>query len=139
MIFPKKAIYFRLIGNSGGRHDRQIRKRRKRHPSVGDVGSHRRRRNARRQKIVVNAGQKLSLQKHDFRNEHWIIAQGTAEVTLGEKVFEAKTDTAIYIPVGTKHRVRNPETKPLVFIEVQTGETLDENDITRYEDDYGRV
>lgn len=90
-------------------------------------------------RIVVDAGQKLSLQSHDHRNEHWVVARGTAEITLGEKVFAAPADTAVFIPVKTKHRVRNPGTEPLVFIEVQTGETLDENDITRYEDDYGRV
>ena len=90
-------------------------------------------------KIVVMPGQKLSLQLHHHRDEHWIIAEGTAEITLGDRVFVAPTNTPIFIQVGQKHRVANTTDKPVVFIEVQTGDTLDENDIVRLEDSYGRV
>ena len=90
-------------------------------------------------KIVVMPGQQLSLQIHHHRDEHWIIAEGTAEVTLDQKVFQAPSNTPIFIKVGQKHRVANRTDKPVIFIEVQTGETLDENDIVRLEDNYGRV
>jgi len=90
-------------------------------------------------KIVVMPGQKLSLQLHHYRDEHWIIAEGTAEVVLDDKTFTAPSNTPIFIKVGQKHRIANTTDKPVVFIEVQTGDTLDENDIVRLEDSYGRV
>lgn len=90
-------------------------------------------------KITVMPDKILSLQMHYHRTEHWIIVDGEAEVTLGEKVFTAPTDTAIRIEKEQKHRIANKTDKPMVFIEVQTGDTLDENDIIRFEDNYGRV
>jgi len=90
-------------------------------------------------KIVVNPGGQLSLQLHHHRDEHWIIAEGVAEVTVGEKVFSAPANTPVFIPVEAKHRIANRTENPVVFIEVQTGETLDENDIVRLEDKYGRA
>lgn len=89
-------------------------------------------------KIVVHPHQKLSLQKHNYRSEHWIIAQGTGHVTLGDKTFDAPQDTALYIPVQAIHRMENQTEDIVIFIEVQTGKTLDENDIIRLEDSYGR-
>ena len=90
-------------------------------------------------RIVVMPNQKLSLQLHHHRDEHWIIAEGTAEVTLDDRIFSAPANTPIFIKVGQKHRIANTTQKPVVFIEVQTGDTLDENDIVRLEDSYGRV
>ena len=90
-------------------------------------------------KIVVIPGGELSLQLHHHRDEHWIIAEGTAEVTLGDKIFSAPANTPIFIKVGEKHRIANRTQNQVVFIEVQTGDTLDENDIVRLEDKYGRV
>lgn len=90
-------------------------------------------------KITVTPGAKLSLQSHNFRAEHWIIVKGQAIVTLGEDKLIKKQNEAIYIPERTKHRIQNNTTDILEFIEVQTGENLDENDIIRYEDSYGRV
>lgn len=90
-------------------------------------------------KICVWPGKILSLQMHHHRAEHWIIADGTAEVTLGDKVFTAVSDTAVYIEKEQKHRIANKTDVPMTFIEVQTGETLDESDIVRFEDSYGRV
>ncbi len=90
-------------------------------------------------RIRVMPGKKLSLQLHRYRDEHWIIAQGVARVTLGERVFDAPANTPVFIPVKTKHRVENTTTEPVIFVEVQTGEHLDESDIVRFEDDYGRV
>jgi mannose-1-phosphate guanylyltransferase/mannose-6-phosphate isomerase len=88
--------------------------------------------------IVVNPGQKLSLQKHHHRAEHWIVVQGTAEVTCEDKVFMLREDESTYIPLGHKHRLANPGRIPLELIEVQSGTYLGEDDIVRYEDDYGR-
>ena len=90
-------------------------------------------------KITVDSGRVLSLQSHEHRDEHWIIVQGTAEVRIAEDTFTAKAGTPFFIPAKTKHRIANAGKDPMVFIEVQTGETLDESDITRYEDAYGRV
>ena len=90
-------------------------------------------------KICVNPHSQLSLQLHHHRSEHWIIASGEAVVTLGEQKINAKADSAIYIPFETKHRIQNDTDSILIFIEVQTGDLLDENDIVRFEDVYGRV
>ncbi len=90
-------------------------------------------------KIDVNPNGKLSLQSHDYRTEHWIIVNGKATITLDDKIIEKSPDEEIYIPLKAKHRIENKENKPLTFIEIQIGETLDENDIKRYEDIYGRT
>ncbi len=90
-------------------------------------------------KICVTPHNILSLQLHHFRAEHWIIVEGEAIVTLGDEKMLKKTNESVYIPSETKHRIQNNSNKLLVFIEIQTGETLDENDIVRFEDNYGRV
>ncbi len=90
-------------------------------------------------RITVNPQGILSLQLHHFRSEHWIIVNGTATVTLGEDVIEKSAGEAVYIEKETKHRICNKTALPLTFIEIQCGENLDENDIIRYEDIYGRV
>ena len=90
-------------------------------------------------KITVNPGCQLSLQSHNFRAEHWIIVQGEAVVTLGDEKFVKKANDAIYIPVETKHRIQNETSENVVFIEVQAGDSLDENDIVRFDDIYGRA
>ena len=89
--------------------------------------------------IMVNSGGILSLQLHHFRSEHWIIVKGTARITLGNLDLEKKAGENIFIPAETRHRIQNNSSEPLTFIEVQVGENLDENDIVRYEDKYGRV
>ena len=91
-------------------------------------------------KISVNPQAILSLQMHNYRAEHWIIASGEAMVVLGDETIYCKKDNAVYIPCKTKHRIKNTSSSEnLVFIEVQTGETLDEEDIIRFEDNYGRA
>lgn len=90
-------------------------------------------------KITVNPGCQLSQQSHNFRAEHWIIIRGQAVVTLGEDKLSKKQNDAIYIPEKTKHRIQNDTAEIMEFVEVQTGDNLDENDIIRYEDIYGRV
>lgn len=96
--------------------------------------------------IVVHPGAKLSLQMHHHRAEHWVVVKGTARVTQGEghgdlsnlKSFLLSEDESTYIPLGTVHRLENPGVIPLHLIEVQTGSYLGEDDIVRYNDDYGR-
>ena len=90
-------------------------------------------------RIIVNPGAALSLQMHHHRAEHWIVVSGTAEVTRGEETFIVSENESTYIPVGTKHRLKNPGTIPLHMIEVQSGSYLGEDDIVRFDDQYGRA
>ena len=94
-------------------------------------------------RIVVNPGQRLSLQKHKHRGEHWTVVDGVAEITVGMErdALEVKTVRAgehVLIPRGAIHRMANPGTGPMTLIEVQVGDYLGEDDIVRLEDDYGR-
>ena len=89
-------------------------------------------------RLSVKPGGKLSLQLHNHRAEHWIVVQGTARVTRGEDTYLLNENESTYIPVGARHRLENPGTTSLEMIEVQTGTYLDENDIVRFEDQYGR-
>ena len=81
----------------------------------------------------------LSLQMHHHRSEHWIVVSGTAEVTNGENVFLVRKNESTYIPAGNKHRLVNPGVLNLVMIEVQSGDYLEEDDIVRFDDVYGRA
>ena len=89
--------------------------------------------------IRVNPKSSLSLQKHNFRSEHWIILQGRANVEIDNAKFLLTPNQSTYIPIGAKHRLSNIEDVPLVLIEVQCGSYLGEDDIYRYEDNFGRV
>ncbi|MDR2625496.1 MAG: mannose-1-phosphate guanylyltransferase/mannose-6-phosphate isomerase, partial [Zoogloeaceae bacterium] len=89
-------------------------------------------------RIVVNPGAKLSLQIHHHRAEHWVVVKGTAEVTHGDKVMLLSENESTYIPLGHVHRLANPGKVPLELIEVQSGSYLGEDDIVRFEDNYGR-
>ena len=89
-------------------------------------------------RITVSPLQKLSLQSHHHRAEHWIVVKGTARVTCGEKEFLLSENESTFIPIGTKHRLENPGKIPLELIEVQSGTYLGEDDIERFDDDYGR-
>jgi mannose-1-phosphate guanylyltransferase/mannose-6-phosphate isomerase len=89
-------------------------------------------------RIVVGPGERLSLQKHYHRSEHWVVVQGTAEVTVGDTVALLQENQSTYIPAGTTHRLANPGKVPLELIEVQCGAYLGEDDIVRLEDEYGR-
>jgi mannose-1-phosphate guanylyltransferase/mannose-6-phosphate isomerase len=90
-------------------------------------------------RIVVKPGEKLSLQLHHHRSEHWIVVSGTARVTVGEQVILLQENQSTYIPAGTTHRLENPGKIPLHLIEVQCGSYLGEDDIVRLEDTYGRA
>ena len=90
-------------------------------------------------RITIDPGQQLSYQSHGKRSEHWIIISGYGEVTLDDKKIPMLPGQSVHIPVGAKHRIRNPGTAPLIFVEVQTGSYFGEDDIVRYLDDYNRV
>ena len=90
-------------------------------------------------RIVVDPGKQLSLQMHYHRAEHWVVVRGTAKVTCGEKTFLISENESTYIPLGTVHRLENPGKTPLEIIEVQSGHYLGEDDIVRFDDQYGRV
>ena len=90
-------------------------------------------------KIMVKPKGILSLQNHQNRSEHWIVAEGEAEVTIDEKITKIKENESIYIPKGAIHRMENKTKKNLIIIEMWYGDKLDENDIKRYEDIYKRI
>lgn len=90
-------------------------------------------------RIEVKPKQKLSLQLHKKRSEHWVVIEGTARVTNGKKALQIKKNESTFIPQGTKHRLENPNTKTLIIIEVQVGIYVGEDDIIRFEDKYNRL
>jgi len=89
-------------------------------------------------RITVLPGASLSLQSHFHRSEHWIVVEGTAKVTVDDEVRVLSENQSVYIPLGAIHRIENPGKIPMVFIEVQTGPYVGEDDIVRYEDKYAR-
>ena len=89
-------------------------------------------------RILVNPGAKLSLQKHLYRAEHWVVVSGVAKITCGKKIYNLEKNQSTYIPKGEIHRLENIENYPLEIIEVQTGNYLGEDDIIRLKDDYQR-
>ncbi|MCC2954639.1 mannose-1-phosphate guanylyltransferase/mannose-6-phosphate isomerase [Massilia sp. IC2-477] len=90
-------------------------------------------------RITVKPGEKLSLQMHHHRAEHWVVVSGTARVTCGDKVCLLSENESTYIPIGVTHRLENPGKLPLDLIEVQSGSYLGEDDIVRFEDIYQRA
>ena len=90
-------------------------------------------------KIFVKPGGVLSLQSHEHRSEHWIVAEGEAEVTIDKKVINLKENENIFIPKGAIHRMANKGSKDLIIIEMWYGEILDENDIKRYDENYNII
>lgn len=90
-------------------------------------------------RIGVDPGQQISLQSHRFRAEHWVVVRGTARVTVGERMVDLGVGQHVDIPVGMVHRLANPTSDPVEIVELQLGERLDESDIVRLQDDYGRV
>lgn len=92
--------------------------------------------NAIVKRITVQPKKRISLQTHEHRSEHWTIVQGTAEVTIGHQKVIRKQNESAFIPKGEFHRIENIGEEPLVFIEIQSGELLSEDDIMRYNEDY---
>tara|TARA_Y100001936_G_scaffold252558_1_gene312748 strand:- start:36077 stop:37519 length:1443 start_codon:yes stop_codon:yes gene_type:complete len=89
-------------------------------------------------RITVNPGASLSLQMHYHRAEHWIVVRGSAQVTCGNSKYTVSVNESTFIPLGTRHRLKNPGPELLEIIEVQSGSYLGEDDIVRFEDSYGR-
>ena len=89
-------------------------------------------------RIIVKPGKRLSLQSHRPRSENWVILQGNPLVILAEKEIPLSPNQSVFIPAEAKHRITNQGTDPVVFVEVQSGTYLGEDDITRYEDDFNR-
>ena len=90
-------------------------------------------------RITVNPGHKLSLQKHEMRNEHWVFLQGQGVMTLNHSKFPVNTERYVHVPVGSLHRIENTGKELLILIEIQTGTYFGEDDIERFSDDYGRA
>lgn len=90
--------------------------------------------------ISVYPGQRLSLQSHRYREEHWLVVHGTGLVQIDDSIIQVSNGNSIFIPKGAKHRITNTnDNESLILTEVQIGSYLKEDDIVRYEDDYGRV
>lgn len=89
-------------------------------------------------KIMVRPGASLSLQLHHHRSEHWVVVTGVATVVNGEQTLTIEKNQSTYIPAGCRHRLSNQTAKPLIMIEVQCGSYLGEDDIVRFDDQYGR-
>ena len=94
---------------------------------------------AKVKRLLVNPGQRLSLQSHKFRDEHWVIVRGIATVTLDDEIKDYSYGQHVYVKRGTRHRIACAGPEPVELIEVQTGESFAEEDIVRYSDDYGRT
>ena len=90
-------------------------------------------------RILVKEGMRLSLQSHEHRSENWTIVQGESLITLDTESKKYIRNDSVFIPAGTKHRIENIGAGDVVFVEVQTGTYLGEDDIKRYEDDYNRI
>jgi mannose-1-phosphate guanylyltransferase len=90
-------------------------------------------------KIIVKVGAKLSVQKHKYRSEHWVVVSGTAKVKRNDDFYVLNSDESIFLPVGSVHSLENIGNDELILIEVQLGEYLGEDDIERLEDIYGRI
>ena len=89
--------------------------------------------------LMVKPGHGISLQSHKQRAEHWVVVAGTARVTRGDDILTLKESESTYLPAGIRHRLENPEAEPLSVIEVQSGRYLGEDDIERFDDQYGRT
>jgi len=90
-------------------------------------------------RIVVHSKHRLSLQSHECRAEHWVVVKGHGTIILGEDEIVCGPNTQVFIPKKTTHRIINSSDNELVFVEVQVGNFLSEDDIVRYEDDYARM
>ena len=90
-------------------------------------------------KLEIKPFSSISLQKHEYRSEHWVVVSGLAKVQLNEETKYLMSNQSVYIPAGAKHRLSNPGEDPLILIEIQSGTYIGEDDITRFEDNYGRL
>ena len=89
--------------------------------------------------LVINPKSSISLQKHNYRSEHWVISSGKAKISINKKTCIKNNGDTAFIPKGSLHRIENPYSKPVIIMEAQVGAILKETDIVRYKDIYGRV
>ncbi len=90
-------------------------------------------------RIEVYPGKRLSYQKHTHRAEHWMVVAGVGKVTLDGRELSVPVGETVDVPLGASHRIENPGADKLVFIEIQRGDYLGEDDIVRFDDDFGRI
>ena len=90
-------------------------------------------------KLEIKPFSSISLQKHEYRSEHWVVVSGLAKVQLNKETKYLKPNQSVYIPTGAKHRLSNAGEAPLILIEIQSGAYIGEDDIIRFEDNYGRL
>ncbi|MBX2861256.1 MAG: phosphomannose isomerase type II C-terminal cupin domain [Vampirovibrio sp.] len=90
-------------------------------------------------RLVVKPGQRLSLQLHHQREEHWLVVKGVPDITVADKTWQAKVGEYIHIPKGVKHRLGNQSDETAEIVEIQLGAYFGEDDIVRFEDDYQRT
>jgi mannose-6-phosphate isomerase-like protein (cupin superfamily) len=90
-------------------------------------------------KLVVNPGKRISLQSHEFRAEHWFIVSGHGTAELDGKEITVVPGDSIDVPIRSKHRITCTSQEDLIFVEAQTGQSFDEDDIVRFDDDFGRI
>lgn len=95
--------------------------------------------NCQVKRLVIDPGKRISLQSHQYRAEHWFVVSGQGTAELDGLEIEVGPGDSIDIPIGSKHRISCRVSSPLIFIEVQTGTSFAEEDIVRYEDDFGRI
>ena len=89
--------------------------------------------------LTVNSKSSISLQKHNFRSEHWLITQGVPKITINKYKFYRKKNDTIFIPARSIHRIENPNKEQVKIMEAQLGSVLRESDIVRFKDSYGRI
>jgi mannose-1-phosphate guanylyltransferase/mannose-6-phosphate isomerase len=89
-------------------------------------------------RLIVKPGAVLSLQKHAHRSEHWVVVKGKALITKNDEEFQLSVNESTYVAIGDVHRIANPYDEPVHIIEVQCGDYLGEDDIVRFDDNYGR-
>ena len=128
-----------IVGRLKSEHHAEAQDHRKVHRPWGHYDSIDRGERFQVKRIVVDPGKQLSLQMHYHRAEHWIVVRGTARVTCGDRTFLLSENESTYIAVGMVHRLENPGKTPLEIIEVQSGHYLGEDDIVRFDDQYGRA
>ncbi|CAE6763800.1 mannose-1-phosphate guanylyltransferase/mannose-6-phosphate isomerase [Paraburkholderia aspalathi] len=127
-----------IVGRLKAEHGAEVHEHRKVQRPWGFYDSIDRGERFQVKRIVVQPGGRLSLQMHFHRAEHWVVVRGTARVTRGEESFLLSENQSTYIPLGVTHRLENPGKTPLEIIEVQSGGYLGEDDIVRFDDQYGR-
>ena len=128
-----------IVGRLNAEHGTEAKEHRKVERPWGCYDSIDRGERFQVKRIVVKPGGRLSLQMHHHRAEHWVVVRGTARVTRGDESFLLSENQSTYIPLGVTHRLENPGKTPLEIIEVQSGSYLGEDDIVRFDDQYGRA